>query len=192
MQVAQQMVTPEIVVSEALLGEVLTPYKPHCRYLKRAWVVVCRPDRFNSSRSEAHISIRGEFAIRESCYIADTGHFNAVEFNICYNQLAYTLLATCVEQKLMRELASWSLDEYRRRQLSDFLIVNFSSEFRTSMQSDRFEGLVSIDKSMTRRDTILIKTSSQFQDGRGGFSRGQAFIAIVNGSRHSSNHEALP
>lgn len=192
MQVAQQMVAPQIVVSEALLGQVLKPYKPHCRYLKRAWVVCGLGHSSAPSWSGIDIGARGEFAIPESCYIADTGHFNAVEFNICCNQLAYTLLAACVEQRLLRALAAWSLDEYRRRQLSDFLIVNFSSEFRSPMQSDRFEGRVSIDKVMTRRGTILMKMSSQFQDGRGGLSRGQAFTAIVNDSRHSSEHEVLP
>ena len=35
------------------------------------------------------ISAKGRFSIPDSCYIDDTGHFNAVEFNICFNQLAY-------------------------------------------------------------------------------------------------------
>ena len=71
----------DAAVDPQLLARVLTPYKPHCRYLRTAAV------RYATARSIAAAS--GTFSIPESCYIASTGHFNAVEFNICYNQLTY-------------------------------------------------------------------------------------------------------
>jgi hypothetical protein len=43
-------------------------------------------------------------AIPESCYIDDTGHFNAVEFNICFNQLAYVLFGKCVDAGILQKL----------------------------------------------------------------------------------------
>ncbi|MGW6540873.1 FcoT family thioesterase [Streptomyces sp. NPDC055051] len=42
----------------------------------------------------------GMFTIPEPCYIDDTGHFNAVEFNICYNQLAYYTLAAMIRDRV--------------------------------------------------------------------------------------------
>ena len=47
---------------------------------------------------------KGRFSIPESCYIDDTGHFNAVEFNICYNQLAYVLFAGVIDAGLMHKV----------------------------------------------------------------------------------------
>ena len=47
------------------------------------------------------ITGKGRFSIPESCYIDSTGHFNAVEFNICYNQLAYVLFAGCINAGVM-------------------------------------------------------------------------------------------
>jgi hypothetical protein len=173
MEIARETDISCIDVSEDLVGTVLRPYKPHCRYLQRASVSAERSD---------FVSARGQFSIPESCYIASTGHFNAVEFNICYNQLAYTLLAACIEHKLVQALSHWSMAEYRQRQLPDFLIVNFSSEFRSPMRSDRFEGVVQIERVSIRRGTIFMKTSVRFDDDRGGRSEGEVMFAILNGA----------
>ncbi len=76
-------------VNRDLLKLFLEPYKEDCKYLKKAY--------FNSNESRKEDRnlgfIKGEFAIPYSCYIDDTGHFNSVEFNICYNQLFYILIA---------------------------------------------------------------------------------------------------
>ena len=175
------LVTPrELSVPDEFLRDVLTPYKPRCRYLQRARVVVgSNVPQIPTSR-ECALNAHGEFQIPESCYIADTGHFNAVEYNICYNQLAYTLLAACIEHQLLGALCSWSMEQYRQRQLPDFLIVDFTSEFRAPMQSARFEGFVGISKATTRRGTVFMKTISQFRDYQGGFSRGHALIAVLD------------
>src|SRR5947207_14849377 len=129
----------EIVVSVPMLEIVLAPYKLHCRYLQSAIV-----EKQNSSGSV--VSAWGSFSIPESCYIADTGHFNAVEFNICYNQLTYCLLAAAIDHKLLDALASWDIARFSRRQLSDFLIVQFFSSFRTPLKASGFEGKVEIRK----------------------------------------------
>src|SRR5690348_5245638 len=99
MQLTRELAASGSAVSAALLENVLAPYKPHCRYLQRAHVVSGSERAGLPASKGTEVSAHGDFAIPESCYIADTGHFNAVEFNICYNQLAYTLLAACVEHK---------------------------------------------------------------------------------------------
>ena len=168
----------------ALLHQVLLPYKAHCRYLLNAHLE--HAEQTGGSARSLLVAAQGQFSIPESCYIADTGHFNAVEFNICYNQLAYFLLASCVQHRL-EPLAAWSLDEYRRRQLADFLIVQFSSAFRRQMKSDRFTGRVEIHRVMNRRGSLFMKTYCRFEDGHGGLSEGEPLIAIVadNGAPHA-------
>ena len=121
---------------EALLERVLRVYKPHCRYLESATVTAGG----DPADEGGQVGVRGRFHIPESCYIDDTGHFNAVEFNICYNQMIYLLLAESVERRLMRSFAGWSLDDFWARQLADMFIVDFHSSFRRHMRGRRFWG----------------------------------------------------
>lgn len=64
----------------SLLAQVLNPYKAHCKYLKSAQVT-----KEGDPHDGGRVIGRCEFSIPQSCYIDDTGHFNSVEFNICYN-----------------------------------------------------------------------------------------------------------
>lgn len=176
-------------VSPALLEQFLAPYKENCRYLKRAEFQ--HPDRSAATaKSDAAGQelglIKGDFAIPESCYIDDTGHFNSVEFNICYNQLFYVMIAYLVQNKLLKEMSDWDLDIYQRRQLSDFLIVKFSSTFKQPINSDAFKGTLSINKCSRRSNLILVKTSCAFYDPKG-WSEGDVTIAILN-DQSSSVH----
>ena len=96
-------------VSKDLMGIFLAPYKSDCQYLKRA--LFYYPPQELSGRDLGFIKgdlsgadfgfIKGDFKIPESCYIDDTGHFNSVEFNICYNQIFYILIAYLVQQQLL-------------------------------------------------------------------------------------------
>lgn len=168
-------------VNQELLDVFLSPYKENCRYLKKAEFRYPFNDAPSKSdkKGQGLWLIEGEFAITESCYIADTGHFNSVEFNICYNQLFYITIAYLVQHKLLKEMSDWDLEIYKRRQLSDFLIVKFSSTFRQPINSNSFQGMLSINKCSIRGNLLLIKTSCAFYDNRG-WSEGDVTIAIVN------------
>jgi len=185
--VVQQVYEPaasEAAVSDSTLEFVLAPYKPHCRYLQSATVE-------KGSEGASQITAKGKFTIAESCYIADTGHFNAVEFNICYNQLAYSMLAQSIDLQLLDSLRSWNLDEFSRRQLSDFLIVQFNSKFRKPLNARWFEGRVDIDKVSILRGSIFMKTSCSFEDSLGATAEGGALIVIIgNGQKHEQSNEA--
>lgn len=164
----------EIAVGATMLNTVLAPYKLHCRYLQSASVQ-------KDNRRGSVMTAWGKFAIAESCYIADTGHFNAVEFNICFNQLTYCLLAQSIHDQLLSALGTWNIAEFGRRQLSDFLIVQFGSTFRKPLKARGFEGRVDIGKITIRKTNIFMKTSCSFEDCEGGISEGEALIVIANG-----------
>jgi hypothetical protein len=178
MLVMTQAQTPrvdtEIGVEPHILARVLAPYKPHCRYLQSASVS-------HAGAGGAVAAASGAFAIPDSCYIASTGHFNAVEFNICYNQLTYCLLATCIDENVMKPFAGWSLADFSRRQLSSFLIARFFSAFHKPLAGGTFEGRVEINQVAVRRGTTFMKTTCQFFDDGGGRAEGGATIAIVDG-----------
>lgn len=161
-------------VAQDLLQRVLLPYKEHCKYLQSARVVPVQ------DAAEERVRIHGAFSIPDSCYIASTGHFNSVEFNICYNQLVYVLLACCIERRLFSELDDFDLETYFRRQLPDILIVNFSSTFKRPIHSPAFAADLIIRRFIRRGELLMIKTACRFHDGRGGHAEGDVTLAIVD------------
>lgn len=159
-----------------LLRKVLTPYKTDCRYLQQAHVEL---QQFTYQKDK--LQARGQFSIPDSCYIDATGHFNSVEFNICYNQLMYYLLAECVQCNLLTQLKDWKMENFFRRQLSDFLIVNFKSSFHKKINSSSFDGYVKIKKvSIAKGENIFIQTECEFKDIQGGLAKGDILLAIVD------------
>ncbi len=125
--------------------------------------------------------VQGEFSIPESCYIADTGHFNAVEFNICFNQVCYVAIAYLIQNNLAEAMEGWDLENYKRRQLSDFLIAKYSSAFKKPIDPRNFQGTLSIKKCNARGNLIMMKTSCAFYDNNEGWAEGDVTIAILNG-----------
>ncbi|NEP57132.1 MAG: hypothetical protein F6K31_08925 [Symploca sp. SIO2G7] len=170
-------------VSQDLLDVFLEPYKENCKYLQKAQIQY-PPTNHSLDKTKSHNQglwfIKANFFIPESCYITDTGHFNSVEFNICYNQLFYILIAYLVDNNLLEVMKDWDLEIYKRRQLSDILIVHFSSTFKKPINSKSFQGTLSINKASARSELIMLKTSCAFYDNNGGLSQGDVTIAILN------------
>jgi FcoT-like thioesterase domain len=182
--------TREDDVRQELLASILEPYKDNCKYLKKAKFQYSEPKnlmRLSDKNNQSLWFITGEFSIPESCYIADTGHFNAVEYNICYNQLGYTMVAYLLENQLLKGMEDWNIATYKQRQLPDFLIVKFSNIFKRPIDSSFFQGTISINKYSARSQLIMLKTSCAFYDDNGGWSEGDATIAILTGNAKKTN-----
>ncbi|QSJ14936.1 hypothetical protein JYQ62_24105 [Nostoc sp. UHCC 0702] len=181
MNITQEIIKEE-EVSQDLLNVFLEPYKEDCRYLKQAKFKYPKIGEVNKSRSthQGLWLIEGEFSIPESCYIAATGHFNSVEFNICYNQLFYIIISYLVKNNLFEVMKDWDLEIYKQLQLSNFLIVKFSSTFRKPIDSSHFQGTLSINKYSVRGNLIMLKTSCAFYDTNDGWSEGDVTIAVLN------------
>jgi hypothetical protein len=176
-----------IAVDRDLLTSIMSPYKEHCKYLKKVYIESQPAPQGigRDRRAPGLVTATGEFSIPESCYIDDTGHFNSVEFHICYNQLIYVLLAYCVEHKLLDALKDMNLEEYRRRQLPDILLVDFETSFkRPIMNPHFFHGRLTIMKTAVRARTIFIRSYCCFYDSSNGFSEGVMLLAIVDNSKH--------
>ncbi|MER5466884.1 MULTISPECIES: FcoT family thioesterase [unclassified Streptomyces] len=167
---------------EPLLQRVLTPYRAkRCEYLRTA-EVICDGGPGEGSRLSAECT----FEIPESCYIDDTGHFNSVEFNICYNQMAYYLIAKAVQDGLTEPFNQWSMNDFWHRQLGDILITDFSSSFRVPMRGRYFQGgmeildIVAWDANDIRDALVVVKTFCRYYDEHGGDSKGYVTAAITN------------
>jgi len=164
-----------IVVQDEFLARVLAPYKPHCRYLKTAIV--------DHGEGWPLCRISGTFEIPESCYIDDTGHLNAVEVNICYNQMLYTLYAIGIDRGLIPAMRDLTLDKYLQRQLPDVLIHKIDMAFRSPIEPRRFSGRITFEDAIDRRRFILFPSSCAFWDERGG--RADGTVSVIFDNRRS-------
>lgn len=173
-----------IAVSPAFLDDVLKPYRPDAKYLKSAEITHFRdkttaPDAAGSS---GLVAATGSFTIPKSCYIDDTGHFNAVEFNICYNQLAYVVFGKCLEANILQYLrlegAGVSFADFKRDQLASMLIVNIESRYYSRMNSDAFRGEIRINRISAAPGAYFCFTSIEFSDLEGVKSRGRVLLAF--------------
>ncbi|MGP4112733.1 FcoT family thioesterase [Streptomyces sp. 4N509B] len=163
--------------SATLLDRVLRVYKPHCRYLRSA----------NVLPGGEPLRAACDFEIPESCYIDDTGHFNSVEFNICYNQSLYWLLATSVRDRLLPVLSGWTMDDFWARQLPDIYIAAYEAVFHTPMRGrELFHGEIEVRRTRHRRPTaarpgvIWLDTAVRFWEQGGGQCDGRIRIAVTN------------
>jgi hypothetical protein len=181
-ELLQRPAATRLPTDEALLHRVLTPYRGKgCEYLKSA-EVICEGDVADGGRLAAECT----FEIPESCYIDSTGHFNSVEFNICYNQMAYYTIAKSVQDGLLEQFRHWTLDDFWRLQLGDILITDFRSSFRSQMRGRRFDGELTIvdvarlDRSDQWAPLVVLRTDCRFSEPSGGRCSGGARIAITN------------
>jgi hypothetical protein len=162
-------------MSRALLDRVLECYKPNCRYLTKMTV----------SAVDGQVQGAAELAIGESCYIDDTGHLNAVEVNIAYNQMLYYVIAAAVQDRLEPTFSAWTMEEYWRRRLPDILITKLLSRFRWPVNPRHFFGEFTLTNASQRRLTpdsaplIALDTTFRFWDDHRGRADGEVTVAVV-------------
>jgi hypothetical protein len=160
-------------IDDGFTNEVLKPYFEHSRYLKRA--------RFQHSESldPQSLIMTGEFAIPQSCYIDDTGHFNAVEYNISFNQICYVHLAHCIKHRLIPELSDYSMDTFWIKQLPNVLIAKLTSSYQSQMNARRYYGTYGINAIKKTSKCTFIKTYCHFYDDDNGKSTGEVTLAVL-------------
>jgi hypothetical protein len=166
------------------LSYVLRPYRDHCKYLKKCSMEYAPvSDGVNADASEASIVAHGELSIGESCYIDSTGHFNAVEFQICANQLMYAMGAEVTRKRIVRAFASMDLAGYYDRQLPNVLITNVTSAFRKVMNPRRFRGRLQLDRAYTIRERAFWECSLVYTDDDGGLADGNIVVTMALGEK---------
>jgi hypothetical protein len=188
-----------LIIPAPFTAEVLSPYRKNARYLKSAQIDDLRPTIGTPKLSRppaGHMAAdgrstlmraSGRFSIGESCYIDDTGHFNAVEFNICFNQLAYVTFGKCFDEALIPELSFLEFSEFRRAQLPCWLIVAIDG-VRFSKQLDRtdFHAELTLDEIRSARGAKFFFTSIAFSDRQGVKASGKVVLSY-NSENYSRN-----
>lgn len=158
----------------ALLDRTMSPYASKGTiYLKNATV---------ERRGDIVVGA-GDLGFQQSCYIEETGHFNAVEFIISYNQLIYYTLAASVRDGLLPQMSNWDLADYWERQLPSVLISKMATRFRQPINSRNYRGLLTITDIEFRersRPLIALQTTVEFSDDGIGSALGDIEIALTD------------
>ncbi len=173
-----------IKISDDFAADILSPYRRNAVYLKSAEITQFseKASIVAGSDDQRLVTGHGRFAIPESCYIDDTGHFNAVEFNICYNQLAYVIFAKCIEAGLMHRLRNHDFDvmslvEFKQRQLPAMVIVSLESRYYKQLNSMDFTAELTINKMSPVGSAWFFFTSIAFADHEGIKAKGSVVLA---------------
>jgi hypothetical protein len=173
-----------IAISDTLVADILKPYRPNAKYLKTARITHFRDKQADSeAEGKGLVTAVGQFSIPESCYIDDTGHFNAVEFNICYNQLAYVMFGKCIEAGILHRLRCEKVDvlsfsEFKRQQLPSMVIVSIESRYYKQLDSKDFQGELTLDKISSVGSAWFFFTTMTFSDAQGVKAKGSVVLAF--------------
>lgn len=163
-----------VPIAEELLSRVLEPYSyKGCRYLLDA--------RYAATADS--VLAYGNFTIAESAYIRSTGHFNAAELILCFNQLAYSAFAPAILNEEIPVLRGWSIADYFDYQLPSMLIKTTSTRFKKPINAQDFsarllcKGFRVIDRSLRY---LLVPCAIEFWDEHGGAASGEVELAALN------------
>lgn len=166
-----------------LLERVLRPYRTISRYVLDA---DCEHPadrrRPQPDQPDSWIAIESRCSIPGSCYIDDTGHFNAVELNIAYNQMLYAGLAAVAELRLLPDLLAWDLEAFFRHQLPDVLILDYHARFPRPLDPRAFRGRFEIREVLPKphKQMVLLRTHCRVECERGGHAEADVVIALVH------------
>lgn len=155
-------------ITEGIYESMLEDYNPSCRYLKGA--------RYNVE--DERLGAHGTFAIPSSCYCESTGHFNAVEFIICFNQLGFVFFSEAIERGDLPELQMKKWQDLRTLQLGGAYITRVKDMvFKRPINPVHFNGSVYITRSKVVKNNAFYHMESSFSDSQGGNAR--ALINVV-------------
>jgi hypothetical protein len=171
-------------MSTAMLAEVMVPYRLHCQYLTNCTLEYAPVGPgVSADVSEASIAAEGDCTVGESCYIDSTGHFNAVEFQICCNQIMYAMFAECVAHRLVRSFLGLNLEQYWERRLPNVLITNVNSVFRRPINPRAFRVRHQLDRSYLMRDRAFWESRILYTDDDGGHAEGTVVGTMALGEK---------
>ena len=179
-------------IAPDFLARMLRPYQPTGTvYLRSATVRdTCLSNPAPPTR--ALFSTSGVFSIGSSCYIQATGHFNAVEFLICYNQLAYSTFGYLIQSGVFRNgtptrlpqecremVSKISMERFLDHQLSSMLILKCTTRFREPINARSFTGHLSVNRLTYHKGAFLADTRCVFTGSAGGSAEGDVLLAYV-------------
>lgn len=169
-----------VPVDPRLRDRVLAPYLEGCDYVKEA--------SWHRGRAGEGPILRARLAIARSCYIQETGHFNAVEANIAFNQMFYLLAAQGVVAGVLPGFVGMDLEEWLARQLPHVLIKDYEFHFLGVIDRGSFEGEMRLATVEPKTRFVVFDAHARFFDAAGGEAKGRSTLFFDN--RHLEEQKA--
>jgi len=141
-------------IERSTLEDVLRWYKPEARYLQEAEL--------------EYPKTTGLFRIPQSAYLLEsTGHLNAVDLLICYNQLIFNTFIESTRLGLIQELHDIDLDQKERLERSLIVGINHV-RFIRPIDTREFKGKITIKEIIPKKNKTLyfFKTDYNFEEGK--------------------------
>lgn len=153
-------------IRKEVIDAMLAPYYPQCRYLKKAELDFPR--------------MRSQFSINETIYAPhDTGHFNAIEALMCYNQMSFVFFASALEKGLIETARAVSLEKFTEYQVKSCLLAKIGNiKFRSFINAEEFTGEIELRKIPKRKNNHFATTDFRFYDKDGGRAEGDAMLVL--------------
>ncbi|MEL7039590.1 MAG: FcoT family thioesterase [Cyanobacteria bacterium J06592_8] len=128
--------------------------------------------------SDSNYIVQGKFSIESPCYVDETGHFNAVEFVICYNQIMAVSLAYATQNKLLLCLQDLTVEEFYILFMSGTYITRLESTYKSLINPKEFSCKFEVIMERKRSRLSILKTLVEFSDRQGGIALGQVDLAL--------------
>lgn len=134
-------------VSENIIKQALCTYiAKGTRYITRAEII---------KSGENSVSLKADFEIYESCYLyPGSGHFNAVEALICFNQMLYVALLGGIEQKYYDFYQNITAEDFNKYRRQGYILEFEKMKFKKQIDNHHFHGTFEIEKKHSVADKI--------------------------------------
>lgn len=96
-------------------------------------------------KEKSCIYLYSNLGINAPWYCDSTGHLNAVELNLAFNQMMYLAIGKCIELGWIEALQDYDMYYFMNKYWQDFLITYIHSEFRSPLNSSSFCGVLRIN-----------------------------------------------
>jgi len=148
-------------ISEDIIEQALCTYiAKGTRYLKEGQI-----ERLDKDK----IILNATFEIKESCYLFPySGHFNAVEAIMCFNQMLYVALLGGIERKFFSFYSHISPQEFNKYRRKVYILEFEKVKFRKQIDNANFFGRFEMEKLKTVGDKIYMNCVFQFGNTEGG------------------------
>lgn len=125
-----------IKVSEEIINKALKTYiAKNTRYIIDAQI----------DKTDNSINLTANFSIKESCYLSPaSGHFNAVEALMCFNQMLYVALLGGIQEKMFPFYEHITPDEFNQHRRKVYLLEFEKIKFKKQIRNESFHGRIEV------------------------------------------------
>ncbi|MBE6455031.1 MAG: hypothetical protein E7014_01070 [Alphaproteobacteria bacterium] len=126
----------ETIISEEIIKKALITYSAkNTRYLTTASI----------SQSDNIIKLNATFSIKESCYLSPaSGHFNAIEALMCFNQMVYVQLLGGINEKMFDFYQNITPDYFNQNRRKVYILDFEKVKFKKQIDNNLFYGILEL------------------------------------------------